>query len=91
MIAWVRDSGYHGGQTVMIKGVQRQHDGSSHRLAWDPGTALFDSLTTDTNEMASFRFSKFTLGMLRIGCSKEWCSEELTEFMQLCDFLDYQG
>jgi hypothetical protein len=73
----------HGGQTVMIRGVQRRHDGSSQRLAWDPGTVVFDNSTTDTDEMASFRFPEFTLGMLRIGCLEEWSSEELTKFMQL--------
>jgi hypothetical protein len=44
---------------------------------------VFDSSTVDTDEMASFRFPEFTLGMLRIGCLEEWSSEELTEFMQL--------
>jgi hypothetical protein len=73
----------HGDQTIMIRGVQHQHDGSSWRLAWDPGITVFDSSTTDTDEMASFHFLEFTLGMHRIGCLEEWSSEELTEFLQL--------
>jgi hypothetical protein len=44
---------------------------------------VFDSSTTDTDEMVSFRFPEFTLGMLRFGCLEEWSSEELTEFVQL--------
>jgi hypothetical protein len=52
-------------------------------LAWDPGTAVLDSSTADTDEMASFLFPEFTLGMLRIGCLEEWSFEELIEFMQL--------
>jgi hypothetical protein len=67
----------------MIRGVQNQRDGSSQRLAWDPGTIVFDNSVTDTNEMASFLFPKFTLGMIRIGCLEEWSSEELIEFVQL--------
>jgi hypothetical protein len=33
----------HGGQTVMIEGVQHRYDGSSRRLAWDLGTAVLDN------------------------------------------------
>jgi hypothetical protein len=73
----------HGDQTIMIRGVQHQHDGSSWRLVWDSGTAVFDNSTTDTDEMANFHFLEFTLEMLRIGCLEEWSSEELTEFVQL--------
>jgi hypothetical protein len=42
---------------------------------------MFDNSTTNTDERASSQFLKFTLGMLRIGLSKEWSSEELIEFM----------
>jgi hypothetical protein len=69
---------------VMIRGVQRQHDGSSRRLDWDPGIAMFDNSTVDTDEMASFLFLEFTLGMLRIGFLEEWYYEELIEFMVTC-------
>jgi hypothetical protein len=53
------------------------------RLVWDSGTAVFDSLVADADEMAIFCFLEFTLEMLRIGCMEEWSSEELTEFVQL--------
>jgi hypothetical protein len=43
---------------------------------------VFERSITDTYEMVNFLFSKFTLGMLRIGCLEEWYSEELTEFVQ---------
>lgn len=66
---------------VMTKGVQHQHDGSSRRLAWDPGITMFDSSIVDTNEMASFHFSEFTGGVHRIGCLEERPSEELTQFL----------
>jgi hypothetical protein len=66
---------------VMIIGVQRQHDGSSWSLTWDPGIIVFDSLKTDTNEMASFHFSEFTPQVHRIGCLEEWSSKESTEFL----------
>jgi hypothetical protein len=68
---------------VMIGGVQCRYGGSSQRLAWDPVTVVFDNSMTDTDEMVSFRFSEFTLGMLRFSCLEEWSSKELTEFVQL--------
>jgi hypothetical protein len=43
----------HGGQTMMIRGMHHQHDGSSLQLAWDPGIAVVDNSTADTNGMAS--------------------------------------
>jgi hypothetical protein len=67
----------------MIRGVLRQHDGSSRRLAWYLGTAVFDNLAVDIDEMASLHFLEFTLEMLRIGCLEEWSSDELTKFVQL--------
>jgi hypothetical protein len=67
---------------VMTIWVHHQHDGSSWRLAWDPGTTKFDSSTSDIDEIASFHFLDFTLDMLRIGCAEEWPSEELTKFVQ---------
>ena len=73
----------HGDQTIMARGVQGQHDGSSWRLSWDLGTIEFDKSTFNTDEMASFCFPEFTLEMLMIGCMEEWYSEELTEFVQL--------
>jgi hypothetical protein len=54
----------HGDHTVMTRGVQRQHDGSSQRLAWDPRTAEFDSSASDTDEMASFLFLSLLLRCL---------------------------
>jgi hypothetical protein len=48
----------HGDQMVMIRGVQHQHDGSSRRLAWDPGTIVFDNSIDDTDEMAIFSLSR---------------------------------
>ena len=66
---------------VMIRGVQPRHDGFPQRLAWDPGTVVFDDSIVDMDEMANFRFLEFTLGMLRIGCLEEWSSEEFTKFM----------
>ena len=68
---------------VMIRRVQCRYGGSSQRLAWDPVTAVFASSTTDTDEMVSFCFPKFTLAMLRVSCLEEWSSEELTELVQL--------
>jgi hypothetical protein len=44
---------------------------------------MFDNSTIDTDEMTSFLFLEFTLGMLRIGCLEEWSSKELIEFVQL--------
>jgi hypothetical protein len=75
----------YGGQTVMIRWMQCQHEGSSQRLAWDPRTAVFDNSAVDrldTDEMANFRLPEINLGMLRIGCLEEWSSRELIEFMQ---------
>jgi hypothetical protein len=73
----------HGDQTVMIRRVKCQHDGSPQRLVWDLRIALFDSWVADADEMVSFHFLEFTLDMLRIGCMEEFSSEELTEFLQL--------
>jgi hypothetical protein len=42
---------------------------------------VFDNLTTDTDEMVSLRFPKFTPGVHRIGFLEEWSSEESTEFL----------
>jgi len=44
---------------------------------------VFDSSTDDTDEMVSFLFPEFTLGMLRFSCLEEWFSEELIKFVQL--------
>jgi hypothetical protein len=44
---------------------------------------LFDNTTGVTNDMVSFIFLNFTIGILRIGCLKEWASKELIEFVQL--------
>jgi hypothetical protein len=44
---------------------------------------VFDNSTTNTDEMASFRFPEFTFGMLRIDYLEEWSFEELIESMQL--------
>jgi hypothetical protein len=68
---------------AMIRGMQRQHDGSPRRLVWDSRTAMFNSSVADADEMASFRFLEFTLEMLRTGCLEEWPSDELTKFVQL--------
>jgi hypothetical protein len=72
-----------GDQMVMIEGLEQHHDSSSRRLAWDPGPAMFDSSTINTDGIAIFRVPKCTPRMLRIGCLGEWSPEELTEFMQL--------
>jgi hypothetical protein len=61
-------------QTTMIRMVQRQHGGISLRLVWDPGIAVVDNLTTDTDGIASLH---------RFGCWEEWYSKELIEFIQL--------
>ena len=47
------------------------------------GTTMFDSSITNLDEMASFHFSNFTLGMFRFGLLKEWSFKELTKFVQL--------
>jgi hypothetical protein len=73
----------HGDQMVMIRGVQHQHDGSSQRLAWDPGATMFDNLVADIDGIANFRVPECTMRMLRIGFLGEWSPEELTKFMQL--------
>jgi len=44
----------YGDQKIIFSGLLCQHDGSSRRLAWDPDTAVFDSSTTNTDEMANF-------------------------------------
>jgi hypothetical protein len=64
----------------MIRVAHHQRDGPSRILAWDRRTVVFDSSTSDTNEM---NLLEFTLGMIRIGYFGELYSEEFTEFMQL--------
>jgi hypothetical protein len=71
----------HGGQTIMIGWVQHQYGGSSQRLAWGSVTAVFDNSMIDIDEMVSFFFLNFTLGMLRFNCLEEWSSEQLTKFV----------
>jgi hypothetical protein len=44
---------------------------------------VFDSSTTDTDDMVIFHFPEFTLGMLRLGYLEEWSSKDLTKFLQL--------
>jgi hypothetical protein len=61
----------HGGQTVMIGGMQPQHNGSSLCLAWDPGIAVVDNSAADTDGMASLHSPGFTLGA--------WSFEKSTE------------
>jgi hypothetical protein len=83
MIQESRASFEHGNQTTMIRGMQRRHDSSSQRLAWDPGIVVFDNSVTDVDEMVSFYFPEFNFGMLRIDCLEEWSFEKLSEFMEL--------
>jgi hypothetical protein len=66
---------------AMIRGMQRQHDGSPQRLVWDSRIAVFNNLVADVDEMANFHFLEFTLEMLRTGCLEEWPSDELTNFV----------
>jgi hypothetical protein len=47
---------------IMIRVVQHQHGGISLRLVWDPGIAIVNSLTTNTNGIAS---------LCRFGCWEE--------------------
>jgi hypothetical protein len=42
-------------QVIMIRVVQHHHGGISLRLVWDPGIAIVNRLTTDTNGIASLR------------------------------------
>jgi hypothetical protein len=53
-------------QVIMIRVVQHQHGGISLRLVWDPWIAIVNSLTTDTNGIASLhRFGSWEEGLLR--------------------------
>jgi len=59
-------------QTIMIRVVQRQHGGISLRLVWDPGIAVVDNLTDDTDGI---------VGLQRFDCWEQQSSEEMIEFM----------
>jgi hypothetical protein len=61
----------HGGQTMMIGGMQPQHDGSSLRLAWDPEIAVVNSRAANTNGMASLHSLEFSLGVRMSGFMEE--------------------
>jgi hypothetical protein len=65
---------------VQERRAQSEHGGQTFMIG---RTAMFDNSTSDTNEMAIFRFPKFSLGMLRFGCLEEWYFEELIKFVQL--------
>jgi hypothetical protein len=69
----------HGSQIVVIGGMHHQHDGSSLRLAWDPGIRVVDSSVADIDGMAGFRSPEFTFGVRMIGCLDERSSEGLIE------------
>jgi hypothetical protein len=56
----------------------------SHGLAGSDFTKMPRlSMIHDSGYPGTAVFPEFTLGMLRIGCSEEWSSEELIEFTQL--------
>jgi hypothetical protein len=57
---------------VQERRAQFEHGG---QIVMMGGTIVFDNSTTDTDEMASFHFPGFTLGMLRIICLEE-CSSK---------------
>jgi len=61
---------------------RRAQSGHGDQTIMIGGTAVFDRSEIDTNEMASFHFLEFNLGMLRFGFLEEWYFEELTEFVQ---------
>jgi hypothetical protein len=53
-------------QVIMIRVVQHHHGGISLRLVWDPRIAIVNSLTTDTNGIASLhRFGSWEEGLPR--------------------------
>jgi hypothetical protein len=73
----------HGGQTIVIRGMHHQHEDSPLRLAWDPGIAVVDRMTTDTGGIASLHSPEFTPRVRRIGRLEERSPEESVVFQQL--------
>jgi hypothetical protein len=80
----------HGGQTIVIGGMHHQHEDSPLRLAWDPGIAVVDMMTTDIGGISSLRSQEFTPGVRRIGFLEE-VSRGVSCVSTTYDRLAYQG